>query len=122
MKKNELMRCFAIGAVGYPCLELLWRGRTHPSMALAGGASLCALWRLSESLSHVALPIRAAAGAAAITGIELASGEIFNRDHRVWDYRTKKHHVRGHICAEYSALWFLLCMVVMPRLRPKETD
>ena len=31
---------FWIGAAGYPLIELWWRGRTHPSMALAGGLAM----------------------------------------------------------------------------------
>ena len=38
------MRSFLIGAVGYPLLELAWRGHTHPSMALAGGMSAMLGW------------------------------------------------------------------------------
>lgn len=117
LKKSGMLKCFVIGAIGYPCLELVWRGRTHPSMALAGGTCLCALRHINDSLPHVLLPLRAGVGAAAITGIELLCGELFNRRHQVWDYRDKKHHFRGHICAEYSALWLLLCMALMPHMR-----
>ena len=31
---------FLAGGVGYCALETLWRGRTHPSMALCGGTVL----------------------------------------------------------------------------------
>ena len=33
----KLLVTFAAGGVGYCALETLWRGRTHPSMALCGG-------------------------------------------------------------------------------------
>ena len=35
-----MLKTFLVGAVGYPALEMLWRRRTHPSMALAGGAGM----------------------------------------------------------------------------------
>ena len=35
-----MLKTFLTGAVAYPALEMLWRGRTHASMALAGGAVL----------------------------------------------------------------------------------
>ena len=36
----KLLVTFAAGGVGYCALETLWRGRTHPSMALCGGTVL----------------------------------------------------------------------------------
>ena len=43
------MRPFLIGAVGYPALEVLWRGRTHPSMALAGGLGAAMIHRVHQT-------------------------------------------------------------------------
>ena len=40
----EVMRmigAFVVGAIGYPLLELIYRKRTHYSMAVAGGIGLC---------------------------------------------------------------------------------
>ena len=41
--KLQTPAVFALGAAGYAALELLWRGRTHWTMALTGGAfwSVC---------------------------------------------------------------------------------
>ena len=38
MKKNSLL--FLVGSCAYPTLEMLWRGYTHSSMALAGGVCM----------------------------------------------------------------------------------
>ena len=97
---------FWLGAVAYPLMELMWRGRTHPSMALAGGLSAAALGRLSRTnrpLYQLAL-----AGGLAITGIEYAVGKIFNRRYQVWDYRRMPLNVRGQICLPYTVLWCAL--------------
>lgn len=37
------MKSFFFGALAYPFLEIIHRGRTHPSMALAGGLGMLAL-------------------------------------------------------------------------------
>ena len=44
-------------------------------------------------------------GAGLITLVELAVGLVFNRDHRVWDYRAVPLNFRGQICLRYSLLW-----------------
>ena len=37
---------FLTGSCLYPALEMAWRGRTHSSMALAGGLCLCLIDRV----------------------------------------------------------------------------
>ncbi len=99
---------FAVGAVGYCALETLWRGRTHPSMALCGGTVLTLFPRLiQKSASRLSLCLR---GCALITGCELACGLWVNRDHSVWNYTGMPGNWKGQICPAYSALWFLLCL------------
>ncbi|MBE5796349.1 MAG: hypothetical protein E7327_03115 [Clostridiales bacterium] len=101
-----MLGTFLFGAIGYPALELLTRGRTHYSMALAGGASAVLIGRIRAI--RAPLGIRALMSAAGITGIEYACGCIWNREHRVWDYRRMPLNCRGQICLPYSALWFCL--------------
>lgn len=101
---------FAVGAVGYCALETLWRGRTHPSMAVCGGAALTAFHDLAaRSGSRLRLCLR---GCALITGLELLCGLCCNRDRRIWDYSRSPGNFRGQICPAYSALWFLLCLAL----------
>ena len=47
--KLQTPAVFALGAAGYAALELLWRGRTHWTMALTGGAVLVGLRRLRHA-------------------------------------------------------------------------
>ena len=98
---------FYLGGCSYMGLELLWRGRTHGSMFLAGGASFVLLGQLPK----LPLPLRAALGAGAITLVELAVGLAANRDHAVWDYRGMPGNLWGQICPLYSLLWALLAPV-----------
>lgn len=94
---------FAAGGTGYVGLELLWRGRSHGSMFLAGGCCFLLLGLLDRT--RLPLPLRAAAGAGIITAVELAAGLLVNRDYTVWDYRHMPLNFLGQICAAYSFLW-----------------
>ena len=61
----EKSALFCLGALGYGCIELAWRGRTHWTMLLAGGVCMLALWALNERLARWPLLARCAAGALA---------------------------------------------------------
>ncbi len=97
---------FLIGSLGYPLLEILWRGRTHPSMALAGGLGCTAIDKFASLPGP--LTYRAALSALAITGIEAACGLVWNRKYQVWDYRRMPLNWRGQICLPYTLLWGLI--------------
>ena len=100
------MQAFLIGATGYPLLELMTRGRTHPSMALAGSVSATVLHRIARM--HRPLWQKAMLGGMAITAVEALCGAVWNRDHRVWDYRRERLHWRGQVCARFTCLWCLM--------------
>ena len=97
------MRWFLAGAVGYPLLELAARGRTHYSMAIAGGCGGAILGRLCRS--RWPLAVRAVLGGAGITFVEAAAGLVWNRKYRIWDYRRCACNWRGQVCLGYSLLW-----------------
>ena len=42
---------------------------------------------------------------AAITGVELLTGLLVNRDYHVWDYRTLPGNFKGQVCLPFSLLW-----------------
>ena len=114
---------FLFGALGYPAIEILWRGYTHPTMALAGGISAVLLFRINRGLARGALPLRLLASGAAITLIELTFGVIFNLGlgMAVWDYSDLPLSLLGQICLPYSLLWCLLALpfcLFLPR-RPR---
>ncbi len=91
-------------------LEYLWRGWSHWSMALAGGVCFGLVGRISDGLRGRSLPLRCAAGSAAITGVEFLVGCVCNLGlgMQVWDYSGEMFNLAGQVCARYSALWFLL--------------
>ncbi len=99
---------FILGAIGYPLLELLWRGRTHWSMSLAGG--LCLVLLLIISRIPLPRPFLWLLGALAITGVEFAIGCIVNRwlHLGVWDYSALPLNLLGQISLPFSLIWFAL--------------
>ena len=108
-------KAWLLGAIGYPCLELLWRGRTHPAMALAGSIGCAAICRCARGKSGL---IRGALkGACAVTAIEYAAGQLFNRRHQIWDYRGQRGHIQGQICPRYFLIWYLLAGAVISAAR-----
>ena len=108
MSFAKFLKLFSLGGSAYVTLELLWRGRSHYSMFLAGG--LCqGLLGLQEALaSRVPRVLRVVAGAGIITMVELGTGLVFNRDYSVWDYRDRRGNFAGQICPQFSLLWILL--------------
>ena len=102
---------FAVGGSAYVGLELLWRGRSHVSMYGAGGVCFLLLGKLNRKA--LPLPARAEAGAGIITAVELGTGLLVNRDHRVWDYRQSRGNILGQICPAYMALWAPLALGAM---------
>lgn len=106
-----MRRPFMTGAVGYPLLEIVFRGRTHPSMALAGGLSSLAIHRIGQTAAP--LPRKAALCGLSVTGIEAACGLVFNRNHQVWDYRRMPLNWRGQVCLPYTLIWSLLSAGLM---------
>ena len=91
---------FCLGAAGYGLLEYLYRGRTHWTMLLAGGAALVLLRGLNRRMAGAPLVLRALAGALAVTGLELAIGLVCNRalGWAVWDCSALWGNLWGQVC------------------------
>ena len=94
---------FLVGGFGYVGLELLWRGRSHISMFLAGGLCFLLLGQLDRT--RLSFSAKCLLGAVIITAVELLAGLLTNRDHQVWDYRQMPFNFLGQVCLNYSLLW-----------------
>ncbi len=107
---------FILGGIGYCALELLWRGHTDPSMALAGGISSCLLGIIQQKLRPLRLTYRCILGGLAITAIEMIFGLIFNiyLQQNVWDYSQMPLNLMGQICLLFTVLW---CFLSAPMLK-----
>ena len=109
-KKSVL---FYLGGCAYMGLELLWRGRTHGSMFLAGGLCFLLIGHLEEVEPKLPVPLRAVAGAMIITMVELGTGLAANRDYAVWDYRGQPGNLWGQICPVFTVLWIPVAMLAI---------
>lgn len=98
-----MVKSFILGAAGYPLLEMLYRGRTHYSMAIAGGISVCLIRQIQRT--RYSLYTKSILCGLGITAVELLCGSIWNRRYTVWDYRRTPLNYKGQICLPYSLLW-----------------
>lgn len=106
----------SVGAVGYSTIELLWRGRTHWSMMLAGGICFLSFAHIGRIFKNSNLFYKCLLGSAIVTAIELLFGLLFNKalGLSVWDYSELPFNFLGQICLLYSVLWGLLCIPCIP--------
>ena len=106
--KNCLL--FYTGGTVYLSLELLYRGRSHGSMFMAGGLCFLLIGHLNRVEPKLPLLLRALTGAAIVTAVELGAGMLVNRQYQVWDYRNQPGNFMGQICPLFSALWIPLSL------------
>lgn len=102
---------FCLGGGLYAAIELVYRGRTHGSMFLLGGACFLILGKLRRL--PLSWPTLTLLGAAAVTAGELLTGLLVNRDYSVWDYRALPMNYLGQICLQFSLLWMPLSLLAM---------
>ena len=100
--------------MGYGALELLFRGYTHWTMMLTGGACLLTLYYLERPFHETPILIKAAGGALIITLYEFSVGLIVNLWYgwNVWNYSLLPGNILGQICPLFTLLWFLLCLTL----------
>lgn len=113
-KKEEHAVVFLIGGTIYTLIEMLWRGYSHYSMTIAGGACMLAVHLVNKKFSRKrsarTFALKCALCATSITAIELTVGVLVNivLGLGVWDYSDKAGNIFGQICPAYSAAWLLL--------------
>lgn len=114
---KEKATAFAVGATGYPCIEILARGHTHWCMALLGGICVLALVWIARRYPGMNIAVQAALGTAFITAAELAVGLVVNRalGWQVWDYSREFGNVPG---TDMPPVQLLLVSAVPARVRP----
>ena len=104
---------FYVGGCAYMGLELLWRGRSHGSMFVAGGSCFLLIGHLNYVHPRLPLPLRALAGAGTITMVELAIGLLVNRNFTVWDYRDRTGNFLGQICPLFTVFWIPVSLLAL---------
>ena len=102
----EFLLVYIIGAGLYGLLELLWRGWTHWTMLLCGGACFTLMYIISAG----ALPLltKCLLSALAISTVEFSTGCLVNitLGWHIWDYSDRAFNILGQVCPLFSLLWF----------------
>ena len=111
-KIKEKLTVFAIGAAAYALLEMLWRGYTHWTMLLLGGACFLIIYGISIRYKEKKMLRKCFLCSASITCAELAVGCVVNLwlGWQVWDYSRYTIQLWGQISLLYSFFWFVLCI------------
>ncbi|HHU23136.1 MAG TPA: hypothetical protein GXZ52_06975 [Clostridiales bacterium] len=107
----EMVTVYALGAMSYGAIELIWRGFTHWTMPLTGGLCFLFLYLIATRF-HVPLWKKWVLSAAVITTVEFLVGLIVNikLGWRVWDYSDRAFNLMGQICLLFTFYWFLLAI------------
>lgn len=111
MKISQGIIAFLMGCFTYSMIEIIYRGETHWTMTLTGGAALCVLY-IINSRRRMTLLKSCFTGAAVITAMELLVGIAVNMTMHwnVWDYSAVPMNFKGQICLPFTAAWFMLCI------------
>lgn len=106
---------FIIGGGLYSLLEVLYRGFTHWTMTITGGACLILMYRADMKFETSRLWKKCLIGSGIITSLEFIVGCIVNRIFKldVWDYSKSPFNVLGQICLPFSFIWFLISAPVV---------
>lgn len=104
---------FYLGGCAYMGLELLYRGRSHGSMFVAGGTCFLLIGHLNHVHPRLPLPLRAVSGAGIVTMVELGIGLLCNRNFEVWDYRDQAGNFLGQICPMFTLLWIPVSLLAL---------
>lgn len=105
---------FLIGGVLFNLVEFLWRGYSFFEMTVVGGLCFVLIGGINELFPwDMALTSQMLLSAAAVTGVELVAGLIFNvwLGLGIWDYSDQCYQFMGQICLLYFNLWFLLSAI-----------
>ena len=104
----EMIAVYVTGGLLYGLIELLWRGWTHWSMLLCGGACFALMYQIS--LSALSFPWKCLLSACVITAVEFVTGCLVNiiLKWQVWDYSSLPGNLWGQICPQFFLMWLLL--------------
>ena len=117
MKLKQYHKELILGLIGgliYIGIEFLWRGYSHWTMFILGGACFVFLGRINEVI-HWEMPLwkQALIGVVIITILEFVTGCIVNLllGWNVWDYSNVPFNIMGQICVPYILLWIPISLI-----------
>lgn len=105
-----------IGGTTYFCIEMLWRGHSHWTMALVGGICFVIIGCINEFFPwELGMVQQSLIGATAVTIIEFVAGLILNIWLKlgIWDYSNMPFNIMGQICLPFFFAWIALATVAI---------
>lgn len=117
--QKHIAREFVLWLIGgfiYTYLELVCRGRTHPSMYIVGGVCFLLIGLINEWFTFKAsLVFQMLLSSVFVTAVEFCTGVIVNivLGLNVWDYSNMPFNVLGQICLPFSLLWFAISLAAI---------
>lgn len=107
------LKNFLAGAILYSTIEMIWRGRTHWTMAVLGGIVYMILNSISIRAQGMSIAVKSIIGSGVITLLEFLVGLVLNvkMGLKIWNYENIGYNILGQICPKYTVYWFMLCVV-----------
>lgn len=107
----KMMVLFLVGFVVYGLIELIYRGKTYPLMAVCGGVAILILDQINNKISwDVDLLLQGVIGSFVITSMEFIIGELslHNILPAMWNYSNMPMNYKGIVCLPFSIIWIFL--------------
>ena len=110
----EMCASLIFGGGVYIIIEILYRGYSHWSMAIAGGVSFLLLHGLFSKFSGMHMILKLVACLIIISSVEFLVGYIVNMRFRwnIWDYSNHRYNLCGQVCLRYSLTWALFAIPI----------
>lgn len=110
----KLTLLFFMGGMIYFAIELAYKGDSHFSMFITGGAAFLLMGGINSYFDrNMPLIKQMLFSAVIITLLEFISGVIVNigLNLHVWDYSHIPFNFMGQICPRFFFIWFILSLV-----------
>lgn len=110
----KLTLLFFMGGMIYFAIELAYKGDSHFSMFITGGAAFLLMGGINSYFDrNMPLIKQMLFSAVIITLLEFISGVIVNigLNLNVWDYSHIPFNLMGQICPRFFFIWFILSLV-----------
>lgn len=106
---------FSYGGMIYMCLELLFRHKTHYTMAFCGGFAFVIIGCINNVISWDISLVKQCliGGICVITPLEYLFGILFNQDYSIWCYKDIILNYQGQICIPFTILWCFVSIIAI---------
>lgn len=109
-----LLWLFTIGGGLYLCIEIAWRGHSHPAMIFVGGLCFVLIGLINERLTFdMSLLLQALIATGIVLIVEFFSGVLLNivLQLHIWDYSDLPFNLLGQIQLYYAGAWYVLSLI-----------